>query len=135
LLAAVLIFTSWTLVDTFAHRFVLQRLYAASPTIWRPSDELNPWLITGVSMALVAVFVVVYGWFIRPKSLVAGLRFGVVLGVGFGVASGFGSYIHSPIPLSLAWAWTVLGTGKGVIAGVLLGALIAKGEGSVVPAA
>lgn len=135
LLAAVLIFVSWALVDTLVHRFALQTLYAASPDLWRPLDEMNPWLINIASAGLVAVFVVVYGWLVRPKSLFAGLCFGGILGIGFGVASGLGTYIHSPIPLSLALAWTALGAAKGIIAGAILGTLIENEERSVVPAA
>jgi hypothetical protein len=122
-LAAVLILTSWTLVDALVHRFFLEALYATSPTLWRPSSEINAWLVTIVSIGLVAVFVVAYSWLVRPKTLLNGLFFGSILGIGFGVASGFGTYIHSPIPLSLAWAWVVLGTCKGVIAGAILGFL------------
>jgi hypothetical protein len=42
---------------------------------------------------------------VRPKSLAAGLCFGVLLGVALGASAGFGTYIHSPIPLMLAWGW------------------------------
>ena len=124
LLAAVLVFGSWAVVDTLAHRLFLQDFYTASSALWRPLDSLNTWLINAVSIALVAVFVVAYTWLVRPKSLFAGACFGGILGIGFGMASGLGMYIHSPIPLSLALAWTALGTGKGIVAGLILGLVI-----------
>jgi hypothetical protein len=135
LFAAALIFVSWAAVDTLVHRFVLQDFYTASPALWRPMEEMNPWLINIASTVLVAVFVVAYARLVRPKSLSAGLCYGSILGMGFGVASGLGTYIHSPIPISLALAWTALGAGKGIVAGAILGVFVDEGERGVAPAA
>lgn len=35
----------------------------------------------------------------------AGLALGAFLGLALGIASGFGTFIHMPIPLALAWGW------------------------------
>jgi hypothetical protein len=40
------------------------------------------------------------------------------------VASGFGTYIHMPIPLSLAWGWLIGGWLKALVAGGIVGGLI-----------
>jgi hypothetical protein len=124
LLAGIAVFGIWTLLDTWAHRLLLQPLYASSPSIWRPFSEMNPVLIGAVTVLLIAVFLAAYKALVRPKSLAAGLCLGGLLGIALGASAGFGTYIHSPIPLTLAWVWFGLGTVKGLVAGVILGALI-----------
>jgi hypothetical protein len=124
LLAGIAVLATWTLLDTLAHRLLLQPLYASRPSLWRPFAEMNPALIGAVTILLIAVFLAAYKGLVRPKSLAAGLCFGGLLGVALGASAGFGTYIHSPIPLTLAWGWFGLGTVKGVVAGVILGALI-----------
>jgi hypothetical protein len=116
LLTGMAVFAIWVLVDTLAHRLLLQPLYALSPSIWRPLSEINPVLILAVTVFLIAVFLVAYKMLVRPKSLAAGLYFGGLLGVALGVSAGFGTFIHSPIPITLAWGWFGLGTVKGVLA-------------------
>ena len=124
LLAGIAVLVTWTLLDTVAHRLLLQPLYESSPRIWRPLSEMNPGLIGAVTVLLIAIFLAAYKVLVRPKSLAAGLCFGGLLGVALGASAGFGTYIHSPIPLTLAWGWFGLGTVKGCVAGVILDALI-----------
>ena len=113
-----------TILDTLAHRLVLQTLYEASGGMWRPASEMSPLLVGLVSVLLAALFVAGYSLFVRPKSTRAGLGFGGLLGVALGASSGFGTYIHSPIPSRLAWGWFVLGAIKGIVAGAILGLLL-----------
>jgi len=124
LLAGIAVLVTWTLLDTMAHRLLLQPLYESSPRIWRPLSEMNPGLIGAVTVLLIAIFLAAYKVLVRLKSLAAGLCFGGLLGVALGASAGFGTYIHSPIPLTLAWGWFGLGTVKGCVAGVILDALI-----------
>jgi hypothetical protein len=124
LIAAVNIYVVWMAMDLIAHRFVLAPLYDATPSLWRPLDQMNSGLIAAVTIALVTVFVGIYGRLVRPKSLRAGLLLGAWLGVALGIASGFGTFIHMPIPLALAWGWFIAGTLKGVVAGLILGTVI-----------
>ena len=125
LAAGAAIFVAWTILDVLAHRLVLARLYEAGPGgIWRPASEMSAPLVTAVTFVLIAVFVVIYQFLVRPKSVAAGIGLGGLLGVALGVSSGFGTYIHSPIPLAIAWSWFAHGTVKGLVAGVILGAWI-----------
>src|SRR5574341_171315 len=121
-LSSVAIVVAWMLIDTLAHRMLLQSLYAENPNLWRPFAEMNTALIAVATFILVAVFVVGYWALIFPKSLKSGLYFGGLLGLALGTASGLGTYIHSPIPPALAWSWWVLGIVKGLVAGAILGA-------------
>lgn len=120
------ILLAWMLLDTLAHRLVLESFYETSKGMWRPASEMSPLLVGLVSVLLVAIFVTGYSLLVRPKSVAAGLGFGGLLGVALGTASGFGTYIHSPIPSQLAWGWFVLGTVKGLVAGALLGFVLRK---------
>lgn len=124
LFSGVVIFVMWTLIDALAHGLLLQPLYASSPQIWRSMSEMNPWLVVVVRVLLIVIFLGAYQLLVRPKSLAAGLWLGGLLGVALGVSAGFGTYIHSPISLTLAWGWFVLGTVKGLVAGTILGASI-----------
>lgn len=126
--AGVAILVAWTLFDALIHRLVLTPLYEANRNLWRPFDEMSTALICAVTLVLIAVFVGVYRLLVRPKSLRAGLGLGAFVGLALGVSSGFGTFIHMPIPLPLAWGWFVAGWLKGVVAGGIVGAIIVDGD-------
>ena len=123
-LSAVAILLAWTVVDLLLHRFFLRPLYAQNPALWRSFDHLNVLLIYVTTFTLIGVFIGVYALLIQPKSLGAGLTFGAFLGLALGVGSAGGTYIHMPIPRTLAWGWLIGGWLKGIVAGTLLGMLI-----------
>ena len=125
-LAGIAIFTAWSLIDAVAHRLLLEPLYASSANLWRPYAEMSTALIITATIVLVVVFVTAYKALVRPKSIGAALCLGGLLGMALGTSSGAGTYIHSPIPLALAWGWFVLGSIKGVVAGLLLGVLVTE---------
>jgi hypothetical protein len=126
-IAGISILVVWTLVDVLAHRLFLAPLYASTPHLWRPFDQMNIALIYAVTFGLIAIFVAIYRLLVRPKSLRAGLLLGLFLGLALGASVGFGTYIHAPIPLALAWCWFLAGSIKGVAAGMILGALVTEG--------
>ena len=124
LLAALAILVAWTLLDFLLHRLLLAPLYDASPGLWRPFEQMNVALIYAVTFVLIGVFVGIYKFLVRPKSLRAGLLLGAFLGLALGVSAGFGTFIHMPIPLALAWGWFLGGWLKGLAAGAIVGAVI-----------
>jgi hypothetical protein len=124
LLAGLAILIAWTMIDLPLHRFFLAPLYEQNAVLWRPFDQLNIGLIYVVIFVLIAVFVGGYQLLVRPKSLLAGLAFGSLLGLALGISAGFGTYIHMPIPLTLAIGWLIGGWLKGIAAGAILGSLI-----------
>ena len=125
--ASVGMLVAWAALDTLAHRLWLAPMYAARPELWRPEETIQPGLVVLATGVLAAVFVTLYTALVRPKSLAAGLGAGGLLGLALGTASGLGTFIHSPIPASLAVAWFGLGLTKGLLAGALLGALVVDG--------
>ena len=54
-LAGISILVVWTLVDVLAHRLFLAPLYASTPHLWRPFDQMNVALIYTVTFGLVTV--------------------------------------------------------------------------------
>jgi hypothetical protein len=125
-LSGLAILIAWTVLDLLLHRFFLRPMYEENSSLWRPFDQLNVALIYVVTFILIATFLATYWLLVRPKSLGAGVRLGAFIGLALGISSGFGSYIHMPIPLALAFGWLIGGWLKGIAAGAIVGALITE---------
>jgi hypothetical protein len=119
--AAIGILLAWMLLDLVGHRLFLAPLYETTASLWRPFDQMSVGLIYAVTLVLIGVILAVYTLLVRPKSPGAGLALGALVGVLLGTASGFGTFVHMPIPLQLAWGWFILGWLKGLAAGAIVG--------------
>jgi hypothetical protein len=126
LLSSLAILIAWTVFDLLMHRLLLRPVYAESASLWRPFDQMNVVLIYIVTFTLIATFVGTYWLLIRPKSVGAGIGFGAFIGLALGISAGFGTYIHMPIPRTLAWGWLIGGWLKGIAAGAILGMVITE---------
>jgi len=124
LVAAFTILVAWMLLDLLIHRIFLASIYEATKNLWRPFDQMNVVLIYTATLVLIGVFVGIYAWLVRPKSLAAGLGFGALIGLALGISVGLGTFIHMPIPPSVAWGWFVGGWLKGLVAGAVMGVVI-----------
>ena len=124
ILAVLAIFIAWSILDFFLHRLLLRGAYEATANLWRPMNEMNFPLIYFVVAVLIVSFALIYGLLVEEKSLASGIRFGALFGLAIGVSVGFGTYIHMPIPLTLAWGWFLGGWVKAIAAGAIVGALI-----------
>ena len=124
LIAAAGVLVAWMLLDLIAHRFFLAPIYDATAGLWRPFDQMNVVLIYTVTVALIGIVIGIYSLLVRPKSLGAGLVLGAFVGLALGISSGFGTFVHMPIPLPLAWGWFIAGWLKGLVAGGIVGAVI-----------
>jgi hypothetical protein len=118
------IFVSWLALDFLLHRLLLRSTYDATANLWRPMDQLNLPLVYFVMLVLILSFVLIYGFLIDNKSLASGIKFGALFGLAISISAGFGTYIHMPIPLILAWSWFLGGWIKAIAAGAIVGALI-----------
>jgi hypothetical protein len=128
LASALAILVAWMILDLFLHRYFLAAMYEENAALWRPFNQMNVALIYIVTFLLIAVFLATYLLLIRPKSLRAGLAFGALIGFALGVSAGFGTYIHMPIPLALAWGWFIGGWLKAIVAGAIVGRLITESQ-------
>lgn len=122
--AVLAILIAWLILDFLLHRLLLRSTYEASANLWRPMDQMNIPLIYFVMLVLIVSFVLIYGFLIEQKSLASGIKFGVLFGLAISISAGFGTYIHMPIPLTLAWAWFLGGWVKAITAGAIVGILI-----------
>jgi hypothetical protein len=124
LLAGFTILVAWMLVDLLIHRIFLAPFYEATTNLWRPFDQMNVLLIYTATLVLIGVFIGIYTWLVRPKSLAAGLGLGAFIGLALGVSVGLGTFIHMPIPSPVAWGWFISGWLKGLVAGAVIGLMI-----------
>src|SRR5215813_11236229 len=122
--AVLTIFIAWLIFDFLLHRLLLRSAYEGASNLWRPMDQMNIPLVYFVMFTLILSFVLIYGFLIEPKSLASGIKFGVLFGLAISISSGFGTYIHIPVPLWLAWSWFLGGWIKFTTAGALVGIII-----------
>jgi|SRR6185369_13062848 hypothetical protein len=124
LLAGFTILVAWMLLDLLIHRIFLAPFYEATTNLWRPFDQMNVPLIYTATLVLIGVFIGIYTWLVRPKSLAAGLGLGAFVGLALGISVGLGTFIHMPIPSPVAWGWFIGGWLKGLVAGAVIGLVI-----------
>ena len=122
--AVLAILVAWSILDFLLHRLLLRSTYEATALLWRPIDQMNIPLVYVVMLTLIISFVLIYGFLVEPKSLASGVKFGVLFGLAISISAGFGTYLHMPIPLRLAWSWFLGGWIKAIMAGAIVGVLI-----------
>ncbi len=124
LVATVAVFILWSIIDFLVHGILLQSMYQETLHLWRPEDQMHALLMSAVTFIFGFSVVFTYGYFVAPKSLGTGLKYGAALGLGIGVLIGIGSFSYMPIPLCLAGAWLAVNFVKLVVAGLIAGRLV-----------
>lgn len=123
LLAAVLVFLAWNILDFLLHGVLLMGIYTATQDLWRPMEEMKQ-SVMQVSVAVRAIlFCLLYDRFISRRTFCTALSYALIWGLaaGVGMAS---SYAWMPIPGSLAWGWLAGSVVEGLVAGAILGAVV-----------
>jgi hypothetical protein len=123
LVAILLIFLLWAIIDLIVHGLVLSRLYGMAGPVFRPERETMMALIYIVRLAEASVLVLLFTLFIGRGGLAFGAGFGALLGFGMGMSLGYGGYALLPIPYGLALGWFLTFLGEYALGGVLLGAM------------
>lgn len=124
ILAVLAVFVIWTVLDFVIHGLVLQASYERTAALWRPMTEMKLGLMRVVTLLVSAAFVAIYARLITPKSVRAGLGFGVLYGVANGLSFGYGSYAVMPIPYHMALTWFLGTVVQGGAAGLLVGLIV-----------
>jgi hypothetical protein len=124
LIAVVVIFIAWSVLDFVIHGLLLQETYAATASLWRPMEEMNMTLMYIVTLAYTVCFVAIYDVLVSEKSIATGIKYGALFGLAAGISMGFGSYTFMPIPWSLALSWFAGTLVEAIVAGALVGAII-----------
>lgn len=127
MLSVLAVFLVWSVLDFIFHGLLLDPTYQATADLWHPVDETNMVLMYAVTLAAAACFVMLYAHLVTRKSLLAGIKLSVIVGLSSGISVGFGSHSYMPIPLTLAWSWFLEALVSGVVAGALVGTLVKPG--------
>jgi hypothetical protein len=124
LIATVVVFLVWGVLDFLIHGVLLHGAYAASPELWRPQAEMKLVLLYLAVLVSALCFCTIYAKWIQPRSLQTGFLFGLWFGIAVGVGMGFGTYSVQPIPYAMALTWFFGSAVEGAVAGLLAAALI-----------
>jgi hypothetical protein len=123
--AIIAVFVVWSFLDFLIHGVLLKSSYQATANLWRPEDEMIMSVMSVVTLVFSACFVTLYSHLINPKTLAAGVKYGLIFGLATGASMGFGSYCYMPIPISLAISWFFASLIELTIAGVVVGLMVA----------
>jgi hypothetical protein len=126
LIAGVVIFIAWAVVDFIVHGWILQGAYAATARFWRPMAEMKMGLMYFTTLISALAFSAIFGFVSDKKGLGRGILFGLLYGVGVGIPMGYGTYSYMPIPYPMALTWFLGTLARGVLGGILAGIIIRK---------
>jgi hypothetical protein len=122
--AAVVVFVLWSVLDFIVHGLILKSAYASTASLWRPMAEMKMGLMYVTVFIAALAFSAIYSYLVAKKSPMVGLTYGLLYGIAVGVGVGYGSYSMMPIPYSMALTWFLSTVIKGILGGLLLGAII-----------
>ncbi len=124
LLGGIAIFVAWEVLDFVIHGLILSATYATLTNLFRPPAEMKMGLMVLATLIGALTFAAVYAWLVNPKSVAAGVKYGLVWGFGAGVMMGYGMYSSMPVPYVLALVWFLGAWVEYTLAGLLAGAII-----------
>jgi hypothetical protein len=123
-IATVIIFILWAIVDFVVHGFILSSAYSETSQLWRLMEDMSPMLIYLVTVMSACVFTAIYTLLIKEKSVFIAVSYGALFGFGGGVSMGYGSYAAMPITSFIANIWFLSALLKYVLAGAVLGIIV-----------
>ncbi len=123
-LAVVAVFLTWIILDFLIHGVILMSLYAETSDLWRPMEEMMMSMSYLVNIVAASCFVAIYSLLVKEKSLMAGIKLGLLFGIATGFSMGFGTYGSMPVPISLAWGWFLGSVVEMTAAGAIVGAIV-----------
>ncbi len=123
-LAVIAVFMAWSVLDFLIHGLMLRSTYEATASLWRPMGEMKMGLMYVVGAVGAATFIGLYTVLVEPKSIGAGLKYGLLFGIATGFPMGFGTYCVMPVPVHLAFAWFGGSLVETVVGGAIAGAII-----------
>jgi hypothetical protein len=124
-LAILVVFILWTMLDFVIHDVILGSAYQATAALWRPMEEMKMWLVYFSVLISSIVFVFIYARYFAKKGIGTGIQYGLLYGLAAGISMGYGTYAVMPIPYYMALTW-FLGTVVETTLGGILTATIIK---------
>jgi len=129
LIAGVVVFVLWSILDFVLHAVILGSSYASRPAFFRAGDEMKTVLMQVVGLLASFAFVWVYGFF-KKKTVATGLLYGAIFGVGAGASMGYGTYAVMPIPYVWALSWFLGTLVAAVLGGLVVGLIVREPAGN-----
>jgi hypothetical protein len=123
IVAILLVFLLWAIIDLIIHGLVLSRLYALAGPVFRPEYETMMVLVYIARLAEASALVLVFALFVGRGGMAFGAGFGALLGFGIGMTMAYGGYAIMPIPYGLALGLFLTILGEYAVAGLILGAM------------
>lgn len=124
ILAILAVFVSWQVLDMLIHNVILMSAYEETSALWRPMEEMMMGLMMLVSVIAAVCFVLIYDLFFKDKNMMAGLKYGIIFGIGAGISMGYGTYSVMPITDTIALGWFLGTVVEGAAAGMVTGLII-----------
>jgi hypothetical protein len=125
LLASIAVLVVIAVLDFVIHGVLLHGVYRETASVWRVPAEIQRlmWIFWVGYLVFAPIFTFIYvkGYETGKPGLGQGFRFGLYLGAMLSVLNGFGWYVLLPIPLALAFYWSVAILVEFVAAGVTAG--------------
>jgi len=119
LVATAAVFVAWSVPDFAIHGVILRSVYAQTPALWRPMGEMKMVLMYATVLVAAACFVGIFAHLVQPKSIGAGIEYGLLFGIGTGISMGYGTYSVMPISEDMAFTWFVGSVIEAVVAGII----------------
>lgn len=124
ILAIITVFVTWSVMDFIIHSVILSETYAATAQLWRPMEEMKMGMIYLTGIVSAVTFVLIYSKFFAEKSVIRGVQYGMLFGLGVGFAMGYGSYAVMPIPYKLAFVWFIGSLVEATAGGIIVGFIV-----------
>ena len=131
-LAVVVVFVVWSIIDYIVHGMILHSVYLATAKLWRPMADMKMGLMYFVGLVTAVFFVCIYAYLIRPKSLGMGLKYGLLFGLAWGISMGYGTYAVMPLPYHMALTWFLSTLFESLVGGFLAALIVKTPEGQSV---
>ena len=124
ILAAIAAFVAMMSFNFLWHGFLLESMYKAAMSLWRPEDQMGeffPWA-AGITLAIGFALTLLFSRNYEAKEIGEGIRFGFYAGLLIGLLQA-GIYPYLAIPLSLGAVWFIGGLLQGMVAGITIAAV------------
>jgi hypothetical protein len=118
-LASLAVFITFEILDFLIHSVILSQIYESLSSIWRQDMISKMWVMLLVTFILSFLFVYIYSKGFG-QGLLAGIRFGFIIGLITICASALNQYVVYPVPFNLVFQWCVYGLIQYMICGIVV---------------
>jgi len=124
LVSVLVVFLLWSALDFVIHSVILGAEYQATAALWRPFEQMKLGLTYLSTLIAAGAFAGIYMLLVSPKSVKAGIVFGLLIGLFSGVPMSLGSYSVMPITVSIAGVWFLGMMIETILAGLCVAAIL-----------